>query len=97
MVRDLRPMLIQFQNFRELRKAMDFEEASEACIGNDYHSTPYVGLMPISKLRCLRNSFGFNPDLFRKQETDICGRFFRVNAIKDHSGDWREHGNGKEV
>jgi len=83
--------------YRELRKSMDFEEASEACIGNDYHSTPYVGLMPISKLRCLRNSFGFNPDLDRKQETDICGRFFRVNAIKDHSGDWREHGNGKEL
>ena len=97
LVRDVKPMLIRFQNFRELRKAMDFEEASEACIGNDYHSTPYVGLMPISKLRCLRNSFGFNPDVSRKQETDICGRFFRVNAIKDHSGDWREHGNGKEV
>ena len=67
------------------------------CAHTNYHSTPYVGLMPISKLRCLRNSFEFNPEVSRKQETDICDRFFRVNAIKDYSGTWREHGNGNTM
>ena len=49
------------------------------------------GLIPVEKLRCLRNRFSdFSVD-------DICGRNFRVNAIKDNHGVWRQHVTGKQV
>jgi len=78
--------------YKELQKSMSFVESSHACIGNNYGSTPLVGLMPVSKLRCLRNTFDYNSEMSRNQEKDICGRFFRVNAIKEH-GLWTEFGN----
>lgn len=76
--------------FRELRKEMSFVDAAHACTGHDYDTTPMVGLMPVSKLRCLRNSFGYYE--YKPQETDLCGRFFRVNAVKNHLGEWMEFG-----
>ena len=77
--------------FRETDDELGFMEAVHSCIGYHYGKTPFQGLIPIGRLRCLRNRF---------QDTssdDICGRFFRVNAIKDDMGVWREHPSGKRV
>ena len=49
------------------------------------------GLITVGRLRCLRNRF-------QSQNTqNICGRFFRVNAIKDAKGIWTEHPKGNPV
>lgn len=32
-----------------------------------------------------------------QNEHDICGRYFRVNAIKNHKGEWKEFGSGNWV
>ena len=66
-------------------------EAVHSCIGYHYGKTPYQGLIPIGRLRCLRNRFRDT------SSDDICGRFFRINAIKDDMGIWREHPSGKRV
>ena len=66
-------------------------ESIHSCIGYHYGKTPYQGLIPIGRLRCLRNRFKDSSG------DDICGRFFRVNAIKDDMGVWREHPSGKRV
>lgn len=66
-------------------------ESVHSCIGYHYSETPYQGLIPVGRLRCLRNRFS------NTNNDDICGRFFRVNAIKDNQGVWREYPSGNRV
>ena len=49
------------------------------------------GLIPVRKLRCLRNRFQ------SMSTDDIDGRFFRVNAIKDNKGVWREFNSNHRI
>ena len=66
-------------------------ESIKSCIGYHYSKTPFQGLIPVGRLRCLRNRFMDSSD------DDICGRFFRVNGIKDSNGAWREYPSGKRI
>ena len=59
-------------------------KAAHACTGYEYDHTPLIGLMPVSKLKCIRNN----------KMNEFCSRYFRVNAVKDHVGHWREFPNG---
>ena len=76
---------------------MNFIESAHSCLGNHYSKTPYTGLIPVGKLRCLRNRFEYNSSTFRLNEDNICGRNFRVNAIKDNRGVWREYPTGNDI
>ena len=83
--------------FRETKEKSNFIKSVHSCLGSHYHKTPFQGLMPIGKLRCLRNRFAFNETLYRPNIDDFCGRYFRVNGIKDNQGVWREHPSGIAV
>ena len=83
--------------FRETKKELNFIESAHSCLGNHYSKTPYTGLIPVGKLRCLRNRFEYNSSTFRLNEDNICGRNFRVNAIKDNRGVWREYPTGNDI
>jgi len=83
--------------FKETKKELNFIESAHSCLGNHYSKTPYTGLIPVGKLRCLRNRFEYNSSTFRLNEDNICGRNFRVNAIKDNRGVWREYPTGNRV
>ena len=83
--------------FRETKKELNFMESAHSCLGNHYSKTPYTGLIPVGKLRCLRNRFEYNSSTFRLNEDNICGRNFRVNAIKDNRGVWREYPTGNDI
>ena len=80
-----------YWSFRETNDELGFMESIHSCIGYHYSETPYQGLIPIGRLRCLRNRFS------NTNNDDICGRFFRVNAIKDNQGVWREYPSGNRV
>ena len=86
-----------FLLFRETKEKSNFIKSVHSCLGSHYHKTPFQGLMPIGKLRCLRNRFAFNETLYRPNIDDFCGRYFRVNGIKDNQGVWREHPSGIAV
>ena len=77
--------------FRETDEELGFMEAVHTCIGYHYSKTPFQGLIPVGRLRCIRNRFKSTSG------DDVCGRFFRVNAIKDNRGVWREHPSGQRV
>jgi len=77
--------------YKETDDELDFMESIHSCIGYHYSETPYQGLIPVGRLRCLRNRFSYT------NNDDICGRFFRVNAIKDNQGVWREYPSGNRV
>ena len=66
-------------------------ESVHFCYGYHYGNIISQGLMPVEKLRCLRNRFSHS------NSDDICGRFFRVNAIKDVNGIWRQHSSGQKI
>ena len=72
---------------RESDNNEDFMDALKVC--KNHRSTQ--GLITVGRLRCLRNRF-------QTQNTqNICGRFFRVNAIKNDKGVWTEHPKDKET
>ena len=78
-------------DYRETDEELGFMEAVHTCIGYHYSKTPFQGLIPVGRLRCIRNRFKSTSG------DDVCGRFFRVNAIKDNRGVWREHPSGQRV
>ena len=87
--------ILLFISFRETKGKSNFIESVHSCLGYHYSKTPYQSLIPVGKLRCLRNRFYYNIDAYRPNEDNICGRYFRVNAIKDNRGVWREYPTGK--
>jgi hypothetical protein len=84
--------------WRETRKELDFVQASHACIGYNYRKTSSVGLMPVGKLRHFKNIYDYNEEVHRETDTEFCYTgYFRVNAIKDHHGVWREYPSGSPI
>ena len=83
---------------RETSFKKDFNDAVHACIGRKYDPNVIArGLIPVGKLRCLRNKFGYNTMVDRPQEDSFCHRYYRVNGIKDDEGIWREYPSGIQI
>jgi len=84
-------------SIREEESKMGFLDSFHGCIHDAQHGeTGRLGLITVGMLRCLRNSFGYGL-VAKRNEHNICGRFFRVNAIKNTRGEWREYGSGNWV
>merc|ERR1712156_507109 len=58
-----------------------------------YGNAMSQGLIPIGRLRCLRNRFG--PAM--KNSDHFCKRYYRVNGMKDEQGLWREYPSGRRI
>ena len=82
---------------RETRNEFGFNSAVHACIGYHYGHSARQGLIPVGKLRCLRNRYMYDPMVQRPNDDHFCNRFFRVNAMKDDHGEWREYPSGRRV
>lgn len=72
---------------------MSFEAGAKECLGDHFYQTAFNGLIPVGKLRCLRNFYNIDDN----NEHDMCHRYYHVNAIKDESGMWREYPGGHLV
>lgn len=85
-------------SWRESREEYSFLGAIHHCIGAETRDGTHVGLMPVGQLRHFRNSFVDGPLREGDYENEFCrGRVFRVNAMKDVDGIWREYPSGNEV
>ena len=82
--------------FRETKEEYDFNNAVHACTADFHHSAIAMatGLIPVGKLRCLRNKYDYSPSAERDLDDHFCSRFFRVNGRKDNMGIWREYPSG---
>jgi carbonic anhydrase len=78
---------------RETKYEYDFNSAVHACIGYHYGNSVSQGLIPVGKLRCLRNRFGSAMN----NDDHFCNRYYRVNGMKDEQGLWREYPSGRRV
>lgn len=83
-----------FVKYRETKEEYDFNDAVHACIGWHYDHSIRQGLIPVGKLRCMRNRYG---QAMSSNEDDFCHRYFRVNGIKSEDGYWREYPSGRRV
>ena len=85
-------------NLRETSKEKNFNDVIHACIGGKYDPDVIArGLIPVGKLRCLRNKFGYNTMTDRPFDDHFCHRYYRVNGIKDEDGFWREYPSGLRI
>ena len=82
---------------RETKNEFSFNDAVHECVGSHYGHATRQGLIPIGKLRCLRNRFDFNADVARDNDDDFCHRYYRVNGMKDDNGVWRQYPSGVRV
>ena len=82
--------------FRETKEEYDFNNAVHACTADFHHSAIAMatGLIPVGKLRCLRNKYDYDPSAERDLDDHFCSRFYRVNGRKDNMGIWREYPSG---
>ena len=78
---------------RETKYEYDFNSAVHACIGYHYGNSMSQGLIPVGRLRCLRNRFG--PAM--NNDDHFCNRYYRVNGMKDEQGLWREYPSGRRI
>ena len=79
-------------SIRETDRKLRFKDAQADCVSSDYYDGPIMGLMPLGKLRCLKNRYRKEDSIYKL----FSKRYYRINAIKDEFNVWREYG-GKKI